>query len=42
LADRSTRLPRGIAEDVLIGVDEFTYQVDFIFIKTEMVSNLAS
>jgi len=41
-ADRSTKLPRGIVEDVLIRVDEFIYQVDFVVIETEKVSNLAS
>jgi len=29
LADRSTRLPRGIVEDMLIRVGEFIYPVDF-------------
>ena len=42
LADRSTRLPRGIVEDVLIRVGEFIYPVDFVVIKTETVSNFAS
>jgi len=42
LADRSTRLPRGIIEDVLIRVGEFIYPVDFIVIDTEKVSNIAS
>ena len=35
LPDRSTRLPRGIVEDVLIRVDEFIYPVDFVVIETE-------
>jgi len=42
LADRSTRLPRGVVEDVLIKVGEFIYPTDFIVIETETVSNLAS
>jgi len=41
LADRSTRVPRGIVEDVLIRVGKFIYPVDFIMIETEKVSNLA-
>jgi len=42
LADRSTRVPRGIVEDVLTRVGEFIYSVDFVVIETEKVSNLAS
>ena len=42
LADRLTRVPRGIVEDVLIRVGEFIYPVDFVMIETEKVSNLAS
>jgi len=42
LADRLTRVPRGIVEDVLIRVGEFIYPVDFVVIETEKVSNLAS
>ena len=42
LADRSTRLRRGIIEDVLIRVGEFIYPVDFVVIDTENVSNLSS
>jgi len=42
LADRSTKLHRGIVEDVLIRVSEFIYLVDFVVIETENVSNLAS
>ena len=40
LADRSTRLPRGIVEDVRVG--EVIYPVDFVVIETATVSNLAS
>jgi len=42
LDDRLTRLPRGTVEDVLIRVGEFTYLVDFVVLKIEKVSNLAS
>jgi len=42
LADRSTRLPRDIAVDVLIRGGEFIYPVDFVVIEIEKVSNLAS
>ena len=35
-------MPRGIVEDVLTRVGEFIYPVDFVIIKTEKVSNLAS
>ena len=42
LDDRSTKLSSGIVEDVLIRVGEFIYPVDFIVIKIETVSNLAS
>jgi len=42
LADRSTRVPRGMVEDVLIRVGEFSYPVDFVVVKTEKVSNLVS
>ena len=42
LADRSTRLPRGVVEDVLIRVGEFIYPVDFIVLETEKVANVAN
>jgi len=42
LADRSTRLPRGVVEDVLIRVGEFNYPVDFIVMKTEKIANVAN
>lgn len=35
LADRSTKIPRGIVEDVLIQVDKFYFQFDFIVIDTQ-------
>ena len=42
LADRSTRLPRGVVEYVLIRVGEFIYPVDFVVLETEKVANIAS
>jgi len=40
LADRSTRLPRGVVEDVLIRVGEFIYPMDFIVLETEKAANV--
>jgi len=37
LADCSTRLPRGMAEDVLIKVGEFIFSVDFVVLETKSV-----
>jgi hypothetical protein len=37
LADRSIKVPRGIAEDVLVQVDKFIYLVDFIVLDTQPV-----
>ena len=34
LADKSTRIPRGIIEDVLIQVDKFYFLADFIVLET--------
>ena len=42
LADRSTRLSRGVVEDVLIRVGEFIYPVDFIVLEIEKVANVAN
>jgi len=42
LADRSSRVPKGIVKDVPIRVGEFIYPLDFVMIETEKVSNLAS
>jgi len=39
LADRSTRAPEGLVEDVLIKVGEFIYPVDFVVLETEFVTN---
>nr|CAN76187.1 hypothetical protein VITISV_036810 [Vitis vinifera] len=35
LADRSVKIPRGIIEDVLVKVDNFYYQVDFVILDTD-------
>nr|XP_043629950.1 uncharacterized protein LOC122601253 [Erigeron canadensis] len=35
LADRSTRIPRGILEDVIVKVEDFYYPVDFIVMDNE-------
>ncbi|GJS75756.1 reverse transcriptase domain-containing protein [Tanacetum coccineum] len=34
-ADRSTKIPRGILEDVIVKVDDFYYPVDFFVMDTE-------
>ena len=39
LADRSVKIPKGIVEDVLVKVDKFYYQVDFVVLDTEPISN---
>ena len=39
LADRSTRVPRGMVEDVLIQVDKFYFPADFIVLDTQPVEN---
>ncbi|XP_026424528.1 uncharacterized protein LOC113320815 [Papaver somniferum] len=39
LVDRSTKIPRGVVEDVLIQVESFIYPVDFIVLDTQLVSN---
>ena len=38
LADRSIKIPKGTVEDVLIQVDKFYYQVDFVILDTEPVA----
>ncbi|KAK9187542.1 hypothetical protein WN944_018939 [Citrus x changshan-huyou] len=40
LADRSTKIPRSIVEDVLIQVDKFYFPVDFIVIDTQPIQDL--
>ena len=39
LANRSTRTPKGLVEDVLIKVGEFTYPIDFVVLETKSVAN---
>ncbi|XP_059624086.1 uncharacterized protein LOC132267055 [Cornus florida] len=39
LADKSTKQPRGIVEDILIKVDKFYFPVDFVVLDTEPVPN---
>ena len=39
LADHSTKIPRGIVEDVLIQVDKFYFPVDFIVIDTQPIQD---
>ncbi|KAH9671201.1 hypothetical protein KPL70_017267 [Citrus sinensis] len=39
LADRSTKISRGIVEDVLIQVDKFYFPVDFIVIDTQPIQD---
>ena len=38
LADRSIKIPKGTIEDVLVQVDRFYYQVDFVVLDTELVA----
>ena len=38
LADRSVKIPKGIVEDVLVKVDKFYYQVDFMVLDMEPVA----
>ena len=38
LTDRSIKIPKGTIEDVLIKVDKFYYQVDFLVLDTEPVT----
>ena len=42
LADRSTRIPRGVVDDVLIKVREFIFPANFVVLDTERVSNVKS
>ena len=39
LADRSVKVPKEEINDVLIGVREFIYPIDFIVLETQLVSN---
>ncbi|XP_031131853.1 uncharacterized protein LOC116033237 [Ipomoea triloba] len=36
LADRSTKYPRGIVEDVLVRVDKFIFSVDFVILDMDI------
>ena len=38
LADRSIKIPKGTVEDVLIQVDKFYYQVDFVVLDTKLAA----
>ena len=38
LVDRSIKIPKGTCEDVLIQVERFYYQVDFVVLETELVA----
>ena len=42
LADRSTKIPKGTVEDVLIQVDKFYYPIDFVVLDTEPVETGAN
>ncbi|XP_059650297.1 uncharacterized protein LOC132296071 [Cornus florida] len=37
LADKSTKQPRGIIEDIIIKVNKFYFPVDFIVVDTELI-----
>ena len=39
LADRSVKIPKGIAEDVLVKVDKFYYPVDFVVLDTKPIES---
>ena len=39
LADRSVKIPKGIVEDVLVKIDKFYYQVDFVVLDTEPMAS---
>ena len=39
LAEKTIRFPRGIIEDVLVKIDKFIYQVDFVVLDMEEDSN---
>ena len=39
LADRSVKIPRGIAKDVLVQLDKIYFPVDFVVLDTQPVSN---
>jgi len=35
-------LPRGVVEDVLIRMGEFTYPLDFVVLKTKKIANVVN
>ena len=39
LADRSVKIPKGMAEDALVKVDKFYYLVDFVVLDTEPIAS---
>ncbi|KAL6313407.1 hypothetical protein AAG906_001121 [Vitis piasezkii] len=39
LADRSIKVPKGVVENVLVQVEKFYYQVDFVVLDTEPLKN---
>ena len=39
LVDRSTKISRGIAEDMLIQVDKFYFPINFIVINTQLIQD---
>ncbi|XP_026399757.1 uncharacterized protein LOC113295641 [Papaver somniferum] len=42
LAERSVKVPIGVAEDVLVQIDKFYYPVDFIVLDTQPVVNASN
>jgi len=42
LADRSTKYPKGIVEDIIIQVDEFYYPADFVVLETQPISDTSN
>ena len=39
LADRSVKILKGIVEDVLVKVDKFYYQVDFVLLDSKPIAS---
>ena len=42
LADRSTRLPQSVVEDVLIKLGEFIFPIDFVVLDIKRIPNVES
>ena len=40
MADRTVSIPKGIVENMLVKIDEFTFPVDFVILDTEEDSEL--